>query len=236
MDMGRSLFAIAGFRNEPGLRRNFQRILAWSALAGLFWLTGGLADGSMRAALWLAAVALDILAPAIGYYTPRLGRSRTTDWTIAGGHMAERCRLFIILALGESILVIGATFAGLPLAVPTTAAFLVAFLSSVAMWWVYFGRTEHMASEVIAHSDDPGRLGRSAYTYFHLPMVAGIIVTAVGDELIISHPTGPTDMVTALVILGGPALFLAGLAGAPPAWVNSPPTYTSFPIEVMART
>jgi low temperature requirement protein LtrA len=63
---------------------------------------------------------------------------------------------------------------------------------------------------VIAHSADPGRLGRSAYTYFHLPMVAGIIVAAVGDELTIAHPGGPTSAATAAAVLGGPALFLAG--------------------------
>jgi len=131
---------------------------------------------------------------------------------IAGGLLAERCRLFIILSLGESILVTGATFEHVPFSVETLAAFVVAFLGSVALWWVYFDRTAEYASVVIAHSQDPGRLGRSAYTYFHLPMVAGIIVAAVGDDLLISNPTGSTDLETALVVLGGPALFLAGHA------------------------
>jgi len=210
MQVGRCLFIVAALGREPGLRRNFQRILAWFAASGLLWLAGGLAQGPTREALWLAAVVVDYAAPAAGFFTPGLGRSVTTDWTIMGGHLAERCQLFLIIALGESILVTGATFGQLPLAPAAVAALVVAFLGSVALWWVYFDRSAEVSSDAIAHSADPGRLGRSAYTYFHLPMVAGIIVAAVGDELTIAHPTGETSAATAAVVLGGPALFLIG--------------------------
>jgi low temperature requirement protein LtrA len=142
---------------------------------------------------------------------PGLGRSQTTDWTITGGHLAERCQLFSIIALGESILVTGATFGELPFAVATLGAFMVAFLGSVALWWVSFDRSAEAASQVIAESGDPGRLG-SAYSYYHLLMVAGIIVTAVGDKLTITHPGGHADAATIATVLGGPALFLAGHA------------------------
>lgn len=212
MQVGRSLFAVLALRGEPGLRRNFQRIATWSAAAGLLWLIGTFLDPGARGAVWLGAVAVDLIAPVVGFVTPGLGRSRTTDWTINGSHLAERCQLFIILALGESILVTGATFGELPLMVETGAAFVVAFLSSVALWWVYFDHTAELANAVISQAADPGRLGRSAYTYYHLPMVAGIIVTAVGDELVISHPAAAPDPVTTAVVLGGPALFLAGHA------------------------
>jgi low temperature requirement protein LtrA len=124
--------------------------------------------------------------------------------------MAERCQLFLIIALGESILVTGATFGELELSASVLAAFVIAFLGSVALWWVYFDRSAGDAEEAIAHSDDPGRLGRSAYTYLHLPMVAGIIVTAVGDELAIAHPLGHAGPEVAATVLGGPAIFLAG--------------------------
>jgi low temperature requirement protein LtrA len=212
MQVGRTLFVVAALESEPALRRNFERILAWLVASGVLWLAGGLAHGAARDTFWLAAVVVDYAAPAAGFFTPGLGRSRTTDWTITGGHIAERCQLFLIIALGESILVTGATFGQLPFSPETVAAFVVAFLGSVALWWVYFDRGAEDSSAVIAQSADPGRLGRSAYTYFHLPMVAGIIVAAVGDELTIAHPTGHADMVTALAVLGGPALFLAGHA------------------------
>jgi low temperature requirement protein LtrA len=210
MQVGRTVFVIAALGEDPGLRRNFQRILSWLVASGLLWLAGGLAQGRSREALWLAAVVADFTAPACGFYTPGLGRSRTTDWTITGGHMAERCQLFVIIALGESLLVTGTTFGELPLSAVTVAALVVAFAGSVALWWVYFDRSAEDAGEVIARSADPGRLGRSAYTYCHIPMVAGIIVAAVGDELMLAHPDGHAGAATAATVLGGPALFLAG--------------------------
>jgi low temperature requirement protein LtrA len=210
MQAGRSLFVVAELGAEPNLRRNFQRILAWFMTSGALWLAGGVAAGSAREMWWLAAVIVDYAAPAAGFFTPGLGRSRTTDWNIAGGHLAERCQLFLIIALGESILVTGATFGQLPFAADSVAALIVAFVGSVALWWLYFDRAAEDSSSVIAEATDPGRLGRSAYTYFHVLMVAGIIVAAVADELTIAHPGGATNAATAAVILGGPALFLAG--------------------------
>jgi low temperature requirement protein LtrA len=160
----------------------------------------------------LAAVLVDYAAPASGFFTPGLGRSHTTDWTIAGSHMAERCQLFLIIALGESILDTGVGFSALAWSGVRIMALVVAFAGTVALWWIYFYRSAEGGSRVISTSTDPGRLGRSAYTYFHLPMVAGIIVTAVGDELTVAHPTGSSSMATTMVILGGAALFLAGHA------------------------
>jgi low temperature requirement protein LtrA len=212
MQVGRTVFVVAVLGEEPRLRRTFQRILSWLVASGLLWLAGGLAHGRAREALWLAAVVVDLTAPACGFYAPGLGRSQTTDWTITGGHMAERCQLFIIIALGESLLVTGTSFGDLPLSAMTVAAFVVAFAGSVALWWVYFDRSAEAAGGVIAESADPGRLGRSAYTYCHIPMVAGIIVTAVGDELMLNHPGGHAQLATAAAVLVGPALFLAGHA------------------------
>ena len=210
MQIGRCLFAVLALGVDPALRRNFLRILAWCVASGVLWLAGGLAEGAAREIWWLGAVLVDCAAPAAGFATPGLGRSRTTDWTIAGGHLAERCHLFVIIALGESILLTGATFGQQPLAAETVVALGVAFLGSVALWWLYFDRAAEYGGEVIAQSKDPGRLGRSAYTYFHVPIVAGIIVAAVADELTIAHPGGPTSATTVAVVLGGPALFLAG--------------------------
>ncbi|HET8630661.1 MAG TPA: low temperature requirement protein A [Thermomicrobiales bacterium] len=212
LQVGRSLFAVAALGGEPGLRRNFQRILAWSAAAGALWLAGGFARDTARDALWLAAVVVDYVAPAVGFFTPGLGRSRTTDWTIAGGHLAERCQAFLIIALGESVLDTSAAFGEMEITAARAAAFVVAFLGSVAFWWVYFDRSADAAGDAIDRSADPGRLGRSAYTYCHLPMVAGIIVAAVADDLTIAHPGGHAGAAQIAATLGGPALFLAGHA------------------------
>ena len=78
------------------------------------------------------------------------------------------------------------------------------------MWWIYFDIGAGRGSRLIASSADPGRLARLAYTYMHLPIVAGIIVTAVADELVLAHPEGHTRLATTAVLLGGPVLYLAG--------------------------
>src|SRR5215207_2545997 len=168
----------------------------WWAWVDTAWLAGGLASGPSRTIFWVAAVAMDSLGPATGFVTPGLGRSITRDWNISAEHMAERLKLFLIIALGESILVTGGTFAQLDITPATLAAFVVAFLGSVALWWVYFDLSFDAAEQAFASSSDPGRLGRFAYTYLHIPMVAGVIVTAVGDELVIVHPFEHASLAT----------------------------------------
>ncbi len=210
MQVGRSLFMLWALRHRSGNRRNFQRITVWLALAGGLWIAGGLVDHDARLALWASALFVEYLSPSVGFWTPRLGRSTTADWDIEGGHIAERCGLFIIIALGESVLVTGATFGALPWTPATVTAALAAFVGSVAMWWIYFNIGAERGSRLIAASADPGRLARLAYTYIHLPIVAGVIVAAVADELVLAHPAGHGSPQTIATVLGGPALYLAG--------------------------
>jgi low temperature requirement protein LtrA len=211
MQVGRCLFmlwALSGV--SPGNFRNFQRITSWLALAGVFWIAGGMAHGEWRFALWLTALAIEYVSPSVSFWTPGLGRSSTADWDVEGAHIAERCGLFIIIALGESILVTGAKFGELPWTTTTIGGFLAAFVGSVAMWWIYFNIGAERASRHIAGSSDVGRVARLAYTYLHLPLVAGIILAAVGDELVLAHPTGHTEVGTAAVLVGAPAVYLVG--------------------------
>jgi low temperature requirement protein LtrA len=210
MQVGRTAFAVFATNQDPGLHRNFQRVLAWRSASALLWLAGGLASEPPRTIFWVAAVAMDSLGPAVGFVTPGLGRSITRDWNISAEHLAERCKLFLIIALGESILVTGGAFGQLDITPATLGAFVVAFLGSVALWWVYFDVSFDAAEETFASSSDPGRLGRFAYTYLHIPMMAGIIVTAVADDLVIAHPFEHATPDTVATVLGGPALFLTG--------------------------
>ena len=124
--------------------------------------------------------------------------------------MAERCAGFIIIALGESIVVTGATFADLAWTAETVSAFVSAFVGALAMWWIYFHKGAGAGSEQISNSSEPARLGRLAYTYLHLPIVAGIILSAVADELVLKHPADHSDLKTVLSAIGGPLLFLIG--------------------------
>ena len=197
-------------RHDAGNYRNFVRITVWRAAGAACWLAGGFVSPEARLAVWALALAIDTTAPLVGFWVPGVGRSSTADWDVEGGHLAERCALFIIIALGESVLITGTTSAGLPATLINNAAFANAFIGSVAMWAVYFNIGAERGSQLIARSDDPGRLARSGYTYLHVLMVAGIIVAAVGDELVLHHPGGHADAKTAAVILGGPALFVLG--------------------------
>ncbi|RJF88068.1 hypothetical protein D3874_14440 [Oleomonas cavernae] len=211
MQLGRSLFMLWALKpHSPGNFRNFQRISIWLAVSGAVWLAGGLAEGETRLALWVVALAIEYAGPSQGFRVPGLGRSMTSDWDVEGGHLAERCALFVIIALGESILVTGATFAELAADPVTISAFLASFIGSVAMWWIYFNIGAERGSHHIASAEDPGRIARLGYTYIHLLLVAGIIVTAVADEFVLAHPTGHGEPGVTAVVIGGPALYLLG--------------------------
>lgn len=211
MQVGRTLFFLWAVRGERlSMVRNFQRILAWLSLAGVFWIAGALTEGDSRLALWALALAIEFVSPALYFRVPGLGRSTPADWDVDGAHMAERCALFVIIALGESLLVSGATFATAAWSPAEVAAFAVAFAGSVAMWWLYFDKGEHAGVRRITDAADPGRHARVAYTYLHLPIVGGIIVAAVADELLLAHPGHAGDAGLAATI-GGPALYIVGV-------------------------
>ena len=212
MQVGRTLFTLWALGDAaPANTRNFQRITVWLVLSGVLWLTGGwLAD--LRWPLWVAALTLEYAGPALAFPVPGMGRSSTTDWDIDGGHLAERCSQFVIIALGESVLVTGSSFADTPWQSQTLLAFVSAFIGSVAMWWIYFDLGAERGSRAIRQSADPGRTARVAYTYLHLLIVAGIIVCAVADELTLHDPQQRSDMINGAVLLGGPMLYLLGNA------------------------
>ena len=187
IQVGRTMFVVIALDRSSTLGRSFQRILAWFTIPAVLWVVGGLLEGEARYVLWVLALALEYAGPLTGYYTPGLGRSATGDWSVEGGHLAERCQLFVIIALGESILVTGTTFGEIEASTATVAAFVVAFVGSAALWWIYFARSAEISREIIITSEDPGRMARSAYTYFHIPMVAGIIAIAAADEFTVAH-------------------------------------------------
>lgn len=207
IQVGRTAFAVLVLNKQHPLADGFRRILAWFAAAGVLWVAGGLVEGEARYVLWLLALGVDYAGPVARYWTPGFGSSRTEEWTIEGAHFAERCQLFVIIALGESIIITGSTFGEIE---TSSAAFAVAFVGSAALWWTYFDRSASDASETIAHSEDPGRMARSAYTYFHLPIIAGIIAVAAADELVLAHPGETGTLASVALILGGTALFVAG--------------------------
>lgn len=211
MQVGRTAFwLLATPRHRTLVRHNAIRILAWLCLSAVLWILGGLAEGEKRLAFWIAALAIEYVSAATRFWTPGLGFSSVEAWAVEGGHMAERCALFIIIALGETLVIQGATFADLTWTVENVAAFLSTLTGSIAIWWIYFHRGMEAGAAKISRSAESGRLARLAYTYLHMPIVAGIVLAAVADELVIKHPGGHSDTRIVLAAVGGPLLFLVG--------------------------
>ncbi len=210
IQVGRTLFltwVMSRSESESGL--NMLRVAIWFVASAAFWLAGALlGDGSQRLAWWLIALAIEYAGPFVLFYVPFLGRSSIREWTISGHHMAERAALFIIIALGEGIVVTGATFAGQEMTRDNTLAFLLAFASSVMMWWIYFDVGARRGSELIEHHAEPGRVARNAYTYLHMPIVVGMIGVAVSDELLLAHPDGHAEPALIAFTCGGLAIYL----------------------------
>jgi low temperature requirement protein LtrA len=211
MQVGKTVFLwVSTPRSRTPARMNAIRITIWLSTSAIFWIAGGFAEGNARLLLWALALGIEYVSPAVRFWIPKYGASQVADWVVEGGHMAERCAGFIIIALGESIVVTGATFAELAWTAETVGAFASAFIGSLAMWWIYFHKGAGAGSEQISRSSEPGRLARLAYTYLHMPIVAGIIVSAVADELVLKHPSGHSGVETVLSTIGGPLLFLLG--------------------------
>jgi low temperature requirement protein LtrA len=209
LQVGRHAFMTFAAADPGSLERTRAgRILIWFCLAAPFWIAGGLADGEARTVLWIVALAIDYSAPLVTYRLPFLSPIDSAFWHVQASHFTERFQLFVIIALGESIVLIGATTAGLDLDLETLTAFACAFLGAAALWWLYFNFIATAAVERLATAENSTIVARDAYTYLHAVIIAGIIVTAVGDELVIAHPTEqPTDA-ELIAIVAGPAIYL----------------------------
>ena len=193
-------------------RQRAGHILAWFCAAAVFWIAGALADGEARTMLWVAALALDYGAPLVLFRIPGRPRLEGTTWEVGTAHLTERFGLFVIIALGESIVLTGATTAELELETATVAALAGAFIGTAALWWLYFTSIVELAERALAEAADRTLMARDAYTYGHVLIVAGIILTAVGDELVIAHPTEELPTNELIAVVAGPALYLLAQA------------------------
>jgi len=211
IQVGRHAFLtfVVADRDSPE-RRPAAHILTWFLASGAFWIAGALASEPARTVLWLTALGLDYAAPIVLYRVPGRPRLDPSAWEVETSHFAERFQLFVIIALGESIVLTGATTSQLPLGAGRLAAFTLAFLSTAALWWLYFSYVAAIAQRRLELATVSTTLARDGYTYLHVVIVAGVIVAAVGNELVIKDPLGtlPADQLAAVV--AGPAVYLLG--------------------------
>jgi low temperature requirement protein LtrA len=188
-------------------RERATRILTWFVAAGVLWIAGALVEDA-RTALWVAALAVDYTAPLVLFRVPGRPPLSHSTWDVETSHFAERFQLFVIIALGETIVITGATTSELDLDVARVTAFGLAFLTTAALWWLYFGYVATIAQRRLELELERTRLARDAFTYLHAAIVAGIVLSAVGDELVIAHPTEELPWDELAVVVAGPALYL----------------------------
>ncbi|GAB3491043.1 low temperature requirement protein A [Amycolatopsis cihanbeyliensis] len=208
LQLVRSAFMVWACR---GLRlgANYARLLAYSALAGVCWLLGGfLPDHQLW--LWALAVVIDYAAPMVNFTIPGFGSAPMSTWPLHREHLAERNRLVFIIALGESILIMGFTLTDLELTAPVVTATLIGFVGLVLLWWNYFAVPSGGEREEDPEGEQQTAIARSAFAYAHGIMIAGAIVVAVSIEQITMHPTGHLDAAVIGCVTGGPVLYLLG--------------------------
>jgi len=203
---------------EPGTneRNRAAHILTWFCFGAIFWIAGALVEGDARIVLWLIALSIDYGGALITYPVPWLRGIGADAWNVGGTHFAERFQLFTIIALGETIVLTGATTSGLDLDLATAAAFTGAFLSTVCLWWLYFNYVSTVFEHILVGAENRTVVARDLYTYGHIPIIAGIILCAVGDEIVIAHPTEYLKTPYLLAVVAGPVLYL--LAFVPARW------------------
>jgi low temperature requirement protein LtrA len=209
IQVGRHLFLTFAAADRGTIERERAKaILIWFMAAGVFWIAGALADGSTRTLLWIAALAIDYAAPLVTYWLPGRAHLGGEAWDVQVSHFAERFQLFIIIALGESIVITGATTSELELDAARVTALGVAFVGSAALWWLYFDYVARIAERRLELAPNRTILARDAYTYLHVVMVAGVIVVALGDELVIAHPSDELPGREVAAVVAGPAIYL----------------------------
>jgi low temperature requirement protein LtrA len=195
-----ALFLLAS-RDDPGLRSSVVGLAGSSAIGvGLLFVASG-TDGALQGALWALALALDMAGP---YFFGSEG------WKLVPGHFAERHGLIVIIALGESIVAIGV---GAELGVDggVVVAATLGVAVAAALWWLYFDVVALVAERRLARAAvgrEQNEIARDSYSYLHFPMVAGIVLLAVGLKKTLGDVGDPLDAVPATAMLGGTAVYL----------------------------
>lgn len=187
------------------LATNYRMLLPWTLMAGVFWVAGAAAPGQWRLPLWALAVLIDYLAPLAHFRIPGVGAAPMHLWDTDPEHLAERNRLVFIIALGESVLLMGGSILGQGhVTGALVAGVLVGFASLFVLWWNYFA----LAGPETAGGDASTGALRSAYAYAHALMVLGAILVAVSIELILTHDH--LDAAVTLVTTAGPLVYVVG--------------------------
>lgn len=205
IQLGRTLWTLV---NSPNLayRDQYLRVLLWMLATAPLWIAGAAATSEARLLWWALAAGIGQIGTWLAHPIP--GRwLHSENLEFQGGHMLERCRLFLIIALGETILTTGAAIATAPMTLMTVATGAAALAGTVALWSLGFGRAGRLVLQYVEETRDPVRASISVMNTL-MAMVAGLIAVAVSNELVIAHPNGHPSTMLSLLLFGGPILFL----------------------------
>ena len=195
-----AVFVLAS-RDDPGLRHSVVGLAMSTAVGATILIAGTVVTEQAQLAVWAGALVLDMAGPLF---------IDTSGWRLVPRHFAERHGLIVIVALGESIVAIGAG-AGNGVDRGVIAAAVAGMALAAALWWAYFDVTALAAAERLAEAEE-GRprneLARDAYSYIHLPMVGAIVLIAMGMKQTLAHVDDALDLETATALAGGAALYL----------------------------
>jgi low temperature requirement protein LtrA len=195
-----ALFMLAS-RDDPVLRRSVLALAVSTAIGVGLLVVGAFTGGALQIGIWGLALALDALGPFL---------FGAEGWKLVPGHFAERHGAIIIIALGESVLAIGAG-ASAPLDAGVVAAAVLGMIVAAALWWAYFDVVALVAARRLAKAREGlerNEMARDSYSYLHFPMLAGIMLVAVGLKRTIAHVSEPLGVVPAAALLGGAAIYL----------------------------
>ena len=197
---------IHGLGDQPEHRAAVLKLTPWFSISPLLVLVGGFLEHDVRIALWTAAIVIDV--------TGALRMGPQTGFRVSAAHFAERYALFIIIALGESIVAIGVGLSGHDKNLAFAAALGVAFAGVASLWWAYFDFTAGALVRALARVpvEARGPVARDVFTLCHFPMVLGIILFAVAAKKTVAAPGDPLSDAGRFALGAGLALFLVGFA------------------------
>ena len=193
------LYAMAG-RRDPDLFRALLGFAPAAMVGAVCILVAGFVDGRVQTVLWVVGL-------AVLYGGALIGRGR--GWRISPAHFAERHGLIVIIALGESIIALGVGAAPFSLSAGIITAAILGVVVVASLWWAYFDVIAVMSQRQLSQTSGAGRarLARDYYSYLHLPMIAGIVLFALGLKATIEHVGEPLAAVPAVALCGGLALY-----------------------------
>ncbi|TYB36264.1 low temperature requirement protein A [Micromonospora sp. AP08] len=210
LHVGRPMVLRPLLREHQQVQELYTRVAIWTSISGVIWLAGAVARGNARMALWMIAITVDLVVARLRWPVPGIGRPPTSAWAMSSStYLPERYQQLLLIALGETVLSIGLTYATHPATLAAKAALVVTFLTSVLMWRIYFYRAGQVLAEAVAMSSNRAAAG-GIVGVAHLLMVLGITLAAAGSEIVLANPQGHSVPAWLAVILGGPALFLFG--------------------------